>query len=177
MAMGIVSDAEIQKEKASGSIKDLPKPGRKTGDENIPEAIRKAIADVHIESGRSEALQVADLFGVSSSSVSAYASGRASTSDNRESNKPLSDSNAGTREKIVGKAQSALTMAIAQITEAKLSNLDAVECSQVAKNMAGIVKDFTPDLQERQDLTAQIVIFAPPLIDESRFAVIQAHGE
>lgn len=177
MAMGIVSDADLNKEKASGSIVNLPKPGRKENDKNVPPAVRQAIADAVLENGRSEALQIADMFGVSNSSVSAYTRGATSTAHNKESDDSLRKSNASKRDGIVTKAQSALTSAIAQITEAKLSNLNAVECSQVAKNMATIVKDFTPDLQERADLTAHITIYAPPLIDESKFPVINALGE
>ncbi len=177
MAMGIVSDADLNKEKASGSIVNIQKPGRKENDKNVPEAIRKAIADTVIESGRSEALQIADLFGVSPSSVSAYSSSRTSTAHNKESDKSLRDSNTEKRDGIVKKAQSALTDAIAQITEAKLSNLNAVECSQVAKNMAGIVKDFSPELKDVVNIEQKLVLFAPMPIAEEKFAVIHAMGE
>lgn len=177
MPMGIVSDEDLEKEKTSGKIKEIEKPGRRPGDVNVPEPIRKAIAEVAIESGRKEALAIAEMFDVSASSVSAYQSGRTSTADNKESNQDLVKVNRDKRESIIGKAQNKLTLAINEITENKLKDLDAVQCSQVAKNMAGIVKDFAPELKDSPDIQQQLVIYAPFLREEKEFPVIQAYGE
>jgi hypothetical protein len=91
MPMGIVSDADLEQEiKRNGvgcadPIVYIPEviipesPGRAVGDLNVPEVLRKVIAQDAIENGRASAIKLAATFGISPSSVSAYTNGATST--------------------------------------------------------------------------------------------------
>lgn len=178
MAMGVVSEADLQAELAKVIQKE--RPGRNQGDKNVPEALRKVISETSITEGRQEAVALANMFGVSNSSTSAYARGATTTDAPINSNKALADSNKRVFGKIQKRAQSKLLIALDQIDETSIGNCDAVEASQVAKNLAGIIKDFSPDLKNPESgvsLQQQLVIYAPFIRREDEFPVINAYGE
>src|SRR5215831_1011577 len=96
MGMGIVSDADFELEQSNlrpvptkTEIKELERPGRSDGDNNVPDSLRKIIGETAETEGRQEALALARTFGLSDSSVSAYANGSRSTSS--YDNQPLLD--------------------------------------------------------------------------------------
>ena len=179
MPMGIISDSELESERNNGRIIERERPGRKTGDNNVPEALRKIISDTAITDGRKEALAIADMFGVSNSSTSAYARGATTTDAPINSNPELAKHNKLIKERISAKAQNKLLTVLDEIDGDKISVLSAVEASQVAKNLAGIVKDFNPDMEaeDRRLAQQQLVIFAPFVRREDEFPVINAMAE
>jgi len=74
MPIGIVSDTDFQSEldrlsgsiksvsvPVSGTIEQLPTKGRNTGDNNVPESLRKIIGEDAAINGRQSALQIAKI--------------------------------------------------------------------------------------------------------------------
>lgn len=183
MAMGVVDDSELEAELKRNQVKIIERvrPGRKENDVNVPEALRKVISETSITDGRQEAVQLAAMFGVSPSSTSAYARGSTTTDAPKNSNAELASANKKVFGKIQKRAQTRLLMALDRIDGDTLANCNAVESSQVAKNLAGIVKDFTPELRDptlnSPHLQQQLVIYAPFIRREDEFPVINALGE
>lgn len=179
MPMGIVSNDELDAEVNRGKIIERERPGRNPGDNNVPDALRKIISETAITDGRKEALAIADMFGASPSSVSAYTRGSTSTDAPINSNKSLTEHNNLIKNRISSKAQNKLLTVLDEIDGDKITALSAFEASQVAKNLAGIVKDFNPDMaaEERRSLQQQLVIFAPFVRREDEFPVINALHE
>lgn len=177
MAIGIISDDDLQKEldRQQAQIIQRERPGRNPGDNNVPDALRQIISDTAIEEGRGEAKKLADMYGISDSSLSAYQRGSTSTADNKNSNTALRERNQRTRDKIQSKSQSKLLQVLDEIDGEKIKSLTAVEASSVARNLAGIVKDFSPDMKKDEQVhQQQLVIFAPYIRREDEFMTIQS---
>lgn len=177
MAMGIVSDADFNKELEraipiaqdviEGEVVELPSPGRKEGDNNVPDSLRKIIGETSELDGRQEALALAHNFGVSESSVSAYANGSKSTASyDSQPNKPHIDH---ARTRIQTRARKILFRSLKHITEDKLSAQPPLALAGIAKQMSGIIKELEPEKEQDNKPLAQFVIMCPPSKDESSY--------
>jgi hypothetical protein len=189
MPIGIVSDEDFFKESSSysprpltvvdspvleGEIIDIPKKGRKDGDIEVPDSLRKIIGEEALLNGRSSAVALAAEFGLSPSSASAYAVGSTSTASyNKPSASIISHINKA-RERATKKAARTLNQALASITQEKLDYLDADKVSGIAKDMSVIIKNLEPKSVEgdAKASTPQFVIFAPQFKDERSYDVI-----
>src|SRR6187399_325506 len=80
----VPSTAQVVDVPSKGLIQEVPNRGRKEGDNNVPDSLRNLLAEEHLLNGRNEALSLAKDFGISSSSVSAYAKGATSTTTYNE---------------------------------------------------------------------------------------------
>ena len=184
MPMGIVSDDDLLSEIKRNGARDIPprpvvkepdNPGRKDGDMNVPESLRKIIAQDAIENGRASAIDLAGSFGISASSVSAYTHGATSTASYREPNGELRKSNNIVKEKIAGKARRRLGWALNGITQEKLEEADLRDISAVAKDMAVIIKQMEPSNENEgnKGTNVQVVLFSPQLMQESDFPLLR----
>src|SRR5688572_6516944 len=110
MAIGIVNDEDFEAEleklssgKKSNSepnavVLDKESPGRKPGDNNVPDIVRELIAEERtLGLTRKEA---AEIFGVSPQSTDAYKNGATSLATYNESKKDLFDVVLKTRQKV-----------------------------------------------------------------------------
>jgi predicted transcriptional regulator len=190
MPIGLVSDLLLAQElekissKSSsprpaleGVVENTPTRGRKEGDKNVPESLRKVIAEEHLLNGRESALQIASQFGVSSSSVSAYAKGATSTTSYNQPAKSLIQHINKSRERAIKRASKTLNGALAAITQEKLDYADAKDLSGIAKDMAVVIKNLEPASQvedSAKQAGVQFVIFAPQFRKEESFEVIQS---
>ena len=183
MAMGVVTDEEFEQEVHNsgiptvGKVTEILRPGRKEGDVNVPESLRKIIGETSQLEGRQEALDLASAFGVSPSQVSAYSNGATSTATYNQPNSELSTHIKGRKQKVVGKALSRLTRAMNNLTKDKIATSSAKEISAIAKDMAQVIKlmDDTPDPTQGNKVNApQFLVYAPTMIDERKFEVINA---
>lgn|SRR6188768_147476 len=190
MPIGIVSDDDLALElerlnkgkKKSESIVqtpeivDIPTKGRNEGDVNVPESLRKIIGETALLDGRQSALQLAEQFGLSKSSVSAYTKGATSTTTYNEPNKEIISHINKARQRAIKKASRTLNGALEAISQDKLDQTDAKDLSVIAKNMSGIIKDLEPpqtsDSDPSSSNTPQFVIFAPQFRDERSFESI-----
>lgn len=188
MAMGIVDDNLLEKELANINrasnkptvkipelVDDNTTPGRNIGDRNVPDALRSIISETSQLEGRQEALKLAKQFGISASSVSAYNSGKNSTSATKENPNIINHVNRS-KEIIGKKARIVLRKALTNITEDKLTESSATELASVAKSMSSIVKEMEPSVIDEHEKNApQIVIYAPQIRNEQSFEFIQVN--
>lgn len=181
--MGIVSDSDFQKEldKSIPIVKDdvitpgkvtiMDKPGRNEGDNNVPDSLRKIIGETSELDGRQEALALADTFGISGSSVSAYANGSTSTASyDKQPNKPFIDEG---RTRIQTSARKILFRSLKFITDDKLEKESPSALASIARQMSGIVKEMEPENEaEKNKPLAQFIIMCPPSKSENDYESI-----
>jgi len=190
MPIGLVSDEDLQREVDSYSrvrvpstspktaqIEVIERPGRKDGDVNVPESLRKIIGETSVIDGRQSALSLAEQFGISPSSVSAYAKGATSTASYASPSPSIKEHINKSRTRAMKRAGKVLTSALAAITQDKLDYTDARDLSGIAKDMSVIIKNLEPPTPPSSDQSGgaaspQFVIFAPTFRDERSFESI-----
>lgn len=177
MAIGLVSreefDREIKEKETEAEIKSIVRHGRTDGDVNIPESLRKIIGETSVIDGRDEALQIAKDFGVSSSSVSAYAKGATSTASYDSPNKSLISHINKSRRRAVKRASSVLNQALGAISQEKLDHTDAKDLASISKDMSAIIKNLEPSsVDSSESKGPTFVVFAPQIRKEESFDVI-----
>jgi transcriptional regulator with XRE-family HTH domain len=188
MPIGIVSDDEFLSELDSlsssrkeshpstplVSIVDKPTRGRSDGDVNVPDSLRQIIGETAVIDGRQDALQLASMFGISASSVSAYTNGSTSTKSYDTPSKSILQHINKSRQRSIKKASHVLKSALSAITQEKLDYTDARDLSGIAKDMSVIIKNLEPQAEAKVDGTStpQFVIYAPSFKDERSFEVI-----
>ena len=178
MAMGVVTREEFLKELAhEGEIQPIKRRGRSPGDSNVPEEIRKEIAETAIEEGRSAALDKAKSLGISASSASAYAKGATSTASYNNPSKSLIEHINKARYKHIKKASHRLGASLDALTPEKLETMRPKDLSGVARDMAAIIKHLEPPPEvseaNRGNQQPQFVVFAPQFRQENSFDVIK----
>lgn len=178
--MGIVSDADFDKEVSNlnkrtevviPEVLPMQRPGRSQGDTNVPDSLRKIIGETSEIDGRKEALELARHFGVSPSSVSAYANGSTSTATMEKTpNKPHINK---AKERIASRAKRVAMRSLNYLTDEKLKDVKAVELAQIAKSMSGIVKDMEPEEGGGDDGSnkPQFIFYSPQIRDERHYEV------
>jgi hypothetical protein len=182
MPIGIVSDEELEKELhrispkvIEGSIVSKTPRGRSDGDNNVPDSLRKIIGEEALLNGRGAALEIASQFGISPSSVSAYANGATSTKTYDTPSKSLISHINKSRERAVKRASKTLNAALGAITQDKLDYADVSDLSGIAKDMSVIIKNLEPKQVSESPADSkapQFVIFAPQFRKEETFDVI-----
>ncbi len=184
--MGIVSEKDFNSElgkvgidnpnPTKTKIVDIEHPGRKEGDVNVPDSLRRILGETAISNGRESALEMARQFGISPSSVSAYTQGATSTASYDE--RPNVDVIIGAKQKIGKLAISKLRKALHQITDEKLAAADVKDISGVAKDMSAIVKNMDSDPNKNQNDDGRkgptFVFYSPQFRREEHFDVVAA---
>lgn len=178
--MGIVNDLELEQE--INRLNKVPKvitpqlinpeSGRGKGNIQVPESLRKIIGETNVLDGRQEALTIAKEFGVSPSSVSAYANGANSTASYRNPTdiKSFIDKS---RKRIQNKARSKLFMALEQITEEKLAEAKLRDVSGVARDMSSIIRDTEPKTENGISINgSKVIVYRPRMREEEDYETI-----
>jgi len=192
MAMGVVNDADFEKELASltrkeikietntplpaitGEVMEIEKPGRKEGDVNVPSSLRALIAATHVEESRRDALEFAESVGVSSSSVSAYAKGANSTASYQNPNQQLQSTVVSAKGRVATKARRRLNMALDGITPDKIAAAKVKDIAGIAKDMSVVMRNMEDGEKGPVDNGApRIVIFAPQIRQENHFEMME----
>jgi predicted transcriptional regulator len=182
MPMGIVSDDEFEKELKNSSVpisavvEPLPTKGRKEGDVNVPDSLRKVIGETSEIEGRKSAVDFAHLLGVSPSSVSAYANSATSTSSYNRKSESLDNHMQGRKSKIANTALARLNRSLGILTKEKINTASAREVAAIAKDMAAIVKQMEPENTDNPAAKnqPQFVVYAPTFRDERSYETIVA---
>lgn len=176
MPIGIVSDDDLQKEleRLRPKIVEKPKVGRKEGDVNVPDSLRALIGEESLLNGRSAALSLARDFGVSPSSVSAYAKGATSTASYDTPSQSIISHINKSRQRAIKRAQKTLNSALGAITQEKLDYADPKDLASIAKDMTVVIKNLEPPqtVESSTANTPQFVIFAPQFRKEETFETI-----
>ena len=172
MSMGIVNDDEFNSELTkslpespikpviSGQVIEPPVRGRPMGSIEVPNSLRKIIGSTSVESGRQEALNLASDFGISPSSVSAYANGATSTASYHEG--PNIDTINRTKEKVSKRARNKLMLALRHITDEKMADAKVRDVASIAKDMSAIIKNMEPDGPKIPANTGPTFVFYSP---------------
>jgi len=182
MPIGIISDDVFERELAKLSKKeshvenkpeiiDIERPGRKEGDNNVPDALRQIIGEESVINGRQSALSLASAFGISPSSVSAYANGATSTKSYNSPVDSIRNHISKSRQRAIKRASKTLDGALSAITQEKLDYTDAKDLSAIAKDMSVVIKNLEPPPQVETPVSnqPQFVIFAPQFRDERNY--------
>jgi len=183
MAIGRVSsdvfDKEVlhpskQVEEPRVQIIDKPSKGRKEGDNNVPEGLRKLIGESYEIDGRASGVDLAKRFGISPSSASAYANGATSTKSYDSPVPAIKSHIIKQKERAVKRASQTLNQAISAITQEKLDYADPKDLAGIAKDMSAIIKNLEPPVTtvESGQSSPQFTIYAPTFRDERSFEVI-----
>ena len=149
--------------------------GRGVGSVEVPNSLRRLIGDESINNGRQAALELAESFGLSASSVSAYTNGSTSTAsyDKRINSDVIN----GAKLKVSNRARKVVLRAINKITDEKLSECTARELSGVAKDMSQIMINMEPK-QEQNNKTEvngpTFVLYKPQVKPEEAFNSVLA---
>lgn len=196
-SLGIVSDdeflAELERmEKGSSNtvpsdesfpttpiIQDIKSPGRRVGDIETPDVIRKLIGDTQLTNGNKEARALAQGLGLSVQSADAYGNGATSPATFQNKNNPLGEFLKNRRKKIAAKASKLAVSALDTITDDKLAESSATELAAIAKSAAAIVKDMLPEDKSKSDGNSpavQFIIHAPQIAREEKFNVIDVRS-
>lgn len=195
MPIGLVSDDDLQKELENLSAHPIqidpihpipihpipiqpPTRGRSDGDINVPNSLRQIIGETAVIDGRRAALKLASDFGISPSSVSAYAKGATSTTTYDTPSKSIISHINKSRQRAIKRAGNTLNAALSAITQEKLDYADVSDLSGIAKDMSVIIKNLEPPHtgpghDGDGDRAPQFVIYAPTFRDERSFETIE----
>ena len=177
--MGIVDDSDFESElnnvNSSMGNTDIELLRRGRGLDNIavPESLRKIIGETNEIDGRPAALELGKQFGISPSSISAYANGATSTSSYNQPSESLNNHVQNAKERIATRARHRLMNALKHITDDKLQSSDAKELAGVAKDMSVVIKAMEPDVVNNINKSGPTFIFyAPQFSKEETFDVV-----
>jgi carbamate kinase len=158
-----------------GTIIDKPARGRKEGDVNVPDSLRKIIGETSVIDGREEALKLARMFDISPSQVSAYANGATSTASYNSPTQSIIKHINKSRARAIKKASHVMNGAMSAITQEKLDYADPKDLSTIAKDMSAIIKNLeppAPPVDPDAGTRPQFVIFAPSFKREEHYETI-----
>lgn len=171
-----ISNPSTQSEDASGRapeiiIKDL-KHGRGNGNNEVPDSLRAIIAHSLInKEGTLE--QIAEIYGVSQSSASAYKHDATSTDSYDDADEKLSKSNGIFKSKIIDRAGQNLMSALEHITKEKLAAAKVKDIAGIAKDMSSVVNNLTPKNDGITINDNKVVVYRPRLRQESEYEIIE----
>lgn len=180
MGMGLVDDIEFDSqventnrpEITRAEIIDINK-GRGEGNVEVPESLRKIIGETSITDGRQEALALAKSFGISESSVSAYANGANSTNKYNTGNEELRKHVKGAKQRIVSKSKRILNKALDNITDEKLEKAKLKDIATVVNAMTGVIERLDEkEESDRGNNAPQFIVYAPQIRQENNYPVI-----
>lgn len=184
--LGVVSPEQFQKELSNcaepvterkppneGIILPNKDKGRGVGNVGVPEELRKLIGEESVIHGRQRALDLASDFGISPSSVSAYAKGATSTATYQRPEETLTKFLDSRKKRITKKALRVLHASLDTLTPEKLSTIKARDASAIAKDMSVISKNMEKANENMTgDNKPQFVVYAPTLRDERSYDTI-----
>lgn len=164
MPIGIVSDEEF-------NIEFVHHNGAgRNGAKAVPESLRQVIAETAIVGSNKE---VAEAFGVSPASVSAYKNGATSTASYNQPNDPLKKHVDEVRDRIGTIAKSKLLAALSHITEENLSQAKPRDLAGIAKDMSTVVNNIQPTAPSGSGgFNAQFIFHSYPIREEKDYDVI-----
>lgn len=189
MAMGIVSDKQFDSAlrdsnpesnnsvptitpEITGEVNDI-KRGRGTGSISVPNSLRNIIGEESTVNGRQSAVELAQSFGISPSSVSAYGVGATSTkSYNERPNLPIINK---AKDRVVKRAHHRLMGALKHITDEKLESANAKDLAGIAKDMSAVVKSMEPETPKGPTENSNgptFVFYAPQIRKEESYEVV-----
>jgi hypothetical protein len=170
MGLGIVSDDEFDfevsslisstrnEEKRDSEVRQIER-GRGNKVET-PEEIREIISEASLQGARSKDL--AKIFPISSSSISAYKNSATSTASYNKPDQKLENHNSEVRDRITQRATKRIMMALSAITPEKVQSAKLKDISGLAKDMSSVVKNLEPQGRVSGDVNQTNYVFYIP---------------
>lgn len=146
--------------------------GRGKGNVEVPDSLRKIIADESLTNGRQSAVALGEEFGISPSSVSAYSKGSTSTASYNEPSQTIQNYLTARKNRLTKKALRNLNNALDALTPDKLNGIKARDISSIAKDMSVVAKNMSPDSVNQQAEGPKFVVYAPTIRDERTYETI-----
>lgn len=156
----------------------IKRAGRHNEIGNVPQSIRKLIAEESIENGNKSAKNLVNSLGMnlSDATISTYKNGNISPSNSvsAKDNDLLEYINQR-KTKLGKKALNKMSLALNGLTAEKMEALEPKELSTIAKDMSIIVDKMQPTQRENEKFQpVQFVIMAPTINNESHYQVVKA---
>jgi predicted transcriptional regulator len=194
MAMGIVSDKDFDKELGNltpclpipcGNPRGTPgdndrviaevvriERGRGFDNVEVPNSLRQMIGEESTIQGRASALELANNFGISPSSVSAYANGSNSTASMDVQSNLTHINEAKLR--VAKKARNRLVMALNSLTQEKIEGAKARDIAGIAKDMSAVIKTMEPESPKGLNGNSgpTFIFYSPQMRTEKVFEVV-----
>ena len=167
-------ELELNKSMRVAEVIQMPAKGR-NGAKATPDSLRKLIAHDAIN-GNGTGEEIAEVYGVSESSVSAYKNGASSTTTYHQPAAGLKDYVDLTRDKIKSRAQNKLLLALKHMTEEKIAEVKPIELSTIAANMSRVVEKMTPK-SDGPVVNNNIVFYSPKQIDKDNYEAIDVPAD
>ena len=171
-------DVKIPEIVTSDMIRNPMGAGRMKDVSNVPQSLRKIIAEESVTNGNKSAKNLLSGLGTSLSdaTISTYKSGNVSPSNGISvKDTDLLEYINQRKGKLGKKALNKLNLALLHLDEAKMSGLDAKELSGVAKDMAIIVDKMQPTKRDEEKVApVQFVIMAPQINTEAYYQTVKA---
>jgi hypothetical protein len=187
MAIGVVSDSDFEAELAkslpvgkaiTGEVVDSPTKGRGKDNVAVPESLQKIIGETSQLDGRAAALDLAAMYGIKPSSVSAYANGASSTTSYDTPKKEIAGHIEKVKARIAKTARGKLNYALSQITEEKFAEAKLRDVTGAARDLSAIVKEMEPSRSNSEvEGTSKVnfVIYAPQFRNENHFESVSVN--
>ena len=145
--------------------------GRGAGRENLTDDQRKIIAEEALVSGKT-IQEIAEQYGVSASSVSAYSNGVTSTKVyNEKKNESLESHIKETKEIVQAEAQNKLLLAIRNITDEKIGGAKVRDIAGIAKDMSAVIKNMGPETIINDN--RKVILYKPRQKEEDEYEVVE----
>jgi hypothetical protein len=142
------------------SIVDIPSVGRPADRPNIPDVVKKVIAEAKLDGASNKELIAA--FNVSAPTINAASQGMSSSDKNATENPALTDHVKKVKTRIIKRASSKLMTALGEITPEKLSDCSARDNAAIAKDMSQIIRNMEPkEFGDGPKNAAQFIFMAP----------------
>jgi len=177
MSIGIVSssefDAELELYKKKPEIKEIELVKGRGNTNAVPESLRKIVAEESISG--TTAKELAKVFDISQSSISAYKKGATSTSTINNPKAELLDHVNNIKDNLSLKARGRLIKAIDSITDDKLANGKLKDVSSVARDMSTVMANLDRQNNEGGVKIDQVVIYKPRMREEEDYEQISVN--
>ncbi len=168
---GNISSNESSEE-LCGKIVEINKPGRRLGDNNVPDSLRKIIGSTAVEESRKASLDLANQFGISKQSVAAYTHGTTSEATYNDPNPSLSSHIQNSRERVSKKARSKLLLALSNLSQEKIEGAKARDIASIAKDMSAVIKNMEDRAVQSVHEGPKFIFYSPTIRDERNFDII-----
>lgn len=151
--------------------------GRHEGIGNIPQSLRKVLADDVITNGVKSAQSLVSGLGmkVSQPTLNTYGNGETSPGSNTPASQDMFEYVNGRKAKITKKALNKINMALELIDSSKMAGLDARELTGIAKDMAVVVDKMQPaKKEETKKDPVQFIMMMPQMHQENHYETVVA---
>jgi len=183
MSIGIVTESEFtsELEKFTPSankpnqttIHEQIEHGRNKHDNNVPNELRKSIQDDVMNGVKSDVIE--KVYGISSSSISAYKHGSTSTKSYHQPNSDLLTNRHDVKLRISSRAKSKLLLAIKHISEDKLQHAKVRDLAGIAKDMSTVVKNMDDNNVITGTNQQNFIFYAPRNKDSDSYEIIEVN--